>query len=756
MNKSIDIIIPIYNALDYLKLAVQSVLQKDAGHPFHLYLINDCSPDPEISKYLKTITDKRVTVLENAENLGFSGTCNRGMQLSKSDVILLNSDTEVTEGWLGKIVACAYSHPKIGTVSPHTNSGAGLLNIPDFYQRSNPLPEGYDLDNWARVYNEISLYSYPRSLTNVGYCLFIKRDLLNQIGYLDKETFGRGYGEETDLCLRAHEAGWLNVNDDSSFIQHEGKSASFTSAEAEVKRETLVKHAEEVINKRYPYVRKWLDEKLEEGPTTPMHKNWWFHQDFFSSKKRIMHVVYNPVDVQWGGIEVLTKQITSQIDEFDHYIVHINKDSIDITRVWENWDKKKTLSIPGPFRIDAYKLENPKLTNAFEEVVKLINPGIVHFQSVHKLPVDILSVPRKLNRFSIVTIHDFSLFCPAYWDVDAKGGIQNSINRICERFSDAKIVEKEKAYYTKRDTLVRENLAHIDAIVAPSAFVKDLLLQDYPEFKHSIQLIENGIAKQPQKSAAEKSKKIEKLTIGFVGTGSKLKGADIFLEIIKQDKSEQFNWKFIGPLVDEDLKNEYSKISNITIVGEYKSEELYTHLDDVDIVLMPSKVAETYSLILSEILTQGIHVISSDIGAIPYRLKEQKVGESYSLRNYHEEVWKRLQYLAKNTSELKVAKRSAAAITPRLAEEMVSEFTALYKKNISDYLQFSVEEKRVLNAKRVKYIIFSQRKWERSTMSRKRRAFMRLNDAISDTLRSTPFHKPLKKAFKKVKRVIMR
>ena len=53
-------------------------------------------------------------LLRNAQNLGFTGTANRGMQLSRADVILLNSDTIVTAGWLDAIMHCAATDPRSG------------------------------------------------------------------------------------------------------------------------------------------------------------------------------------------------------------------------------------------------------------------------------------------------------------------------------------------------------------------------------------------------------------------------------------------------------------------------------------------------------------------------------------------------------------------------------------------------------------------------------------------------------------------
>ena len=69
---------------------------------------------------IRETKDKKIVVLDNEKNMGFVRTVNKGMKYSKNDVILLNSDTEVTANWIEKIQNCAYSSQYIATVTPLT------------------------------------------------------------------------------------------------------------------------------------------------------------------------------------------------------------------------------------------------------------------------------------------------------------------------------------------------------------------------------------------------------------------------------------------------------------------------------------------------------------------------------------------------------------------------------------------------------------------------------------------------------------
>ncbi|WP_235033992.1 glycosyltransferase family 2 protein, partial [Pantoea sp. 18069] len=118
-------IVPVYRGLADTQLCIESVLASGCRTPWRLVVINDCSPEPEVTAWLRerAAGEDRILLLENAENLGFVGTVNRGMALSDShDVLLLNSDTEVANDWLDRIRQAAYGDAKVASVTPFSNN----------------------------------------------------------------------------------------------------------------------------------------------------------------------------------------------------------------------------------------------------------------------------------------------------------------------------------------------------------------------------------------------------------------------------------------------------------------------------------------------------------------------------------------------------------------------------------------------------------------------------------------------------------
>ena len=118
----VDIIVPVYNAYEDLRLCVDSVFRHTDLQKNRLIFVNDCSSDSRIAPYLDSLKGDNVLVHHNERNKGFSANVNYGIQCSENnDVLLLNTDTIVTKGWLDKITACAMRDPHIASVTPLSN-----------------------------------------------------------------------------------------------------------------------------------------------------------------------------------------------------------------------------------------------------------------------------------------------------------------------------------------------------------------------------------------------------------------------------------------------------------------------------------------------------------------------------------------------------------------------------------------------------------------------------------------------------------
>ncbi|MBE2919922.1 MULTISPECIES: glycosyltransferase family 2 protein [Anoxybacillus] len=230
----IDIIIPIYDGYRETVECIRSVLNVETSTEYRLIIVNDKSPNKDIGDFLLEIKNPKIIILNNEENIGFVGSVNKGIQFSNNDVILLNSDTIVTDYWIDKMEKAAYSDERVGTVTALTNRGT-IASVP-YFNQDNEIPEGYTIASFGKLIEEISLNLYPTIPTAVGHALFIKRRVIEEVGLFDQETFGMGYGEEEDFSCRVIKKGYKNILCDNTFVYHWG-STSFGESKKKYIRE---------------------------------------------------------------------------------------------------------------------------------------------------------------------------------------------------------------------------------------------------------------------------------------------------------------------------------------------------------------------------------------------------------------------------------------------------------------------------------------------------------------------------------------
>ena len=223
--REVDVVIPVYDGFDETAACMQTVLRTVTQEWARIVVINDCSPDPEITAYLRKLQKEtgRFELLENVSNLGFVATANRGMSHDRArDVVLLNSDVEVAGNWLERMRDAAYHHFDVASVTPFSNN-ATVCSFPNICE-DNALPLGLDVAAIDAQFNgEFEVEDAFQVPTGVGYCMYMRRECMEQIGFFDFEAFGKGYGEENDWCQRASRAGFRNLHPGELFCLPSGQ-----------------------------------------------------------------------------------------------------------------------------------------------------------------------------------------------------------------------------------------------------------------------------------------------------------------------------------------------------------------------------------------------------------------------------------------------------------------------------------------------------------------------------------------------------
>lgn len=247
-HDAVTIVLPVYNAFDVLRDCLACVA-RHTDLNWHMIVVEDRSTDAQVWPFLEgwaAAQGSRVTLLRNAENLGFIGAVNRGLEEAAqrdAPVVLLNSDALVPANWASRLIA-PFADPSVATVTPMSND-AEIFTVPVICQRTD-LPRGMAevLDAAARTLNPLEgLVEAP---TGVGFCMALAPDFLRRLPQLDT-VFGKGYGEETDWCQKARALGGRHVCTPHLFVEHRG-GVSFGSA---AKQALLERNGAE-ISRRYP------------------------------------------------------------------------------------------------------------------------------------------------------------------------------------------------------------------------------------------------------------------------------------------------------------------------------------------------------------------------------------------------------------------------------------------------------------------------------------------------------------------------
>lgn len=235
-DQPIDIIVCVHNALEDVRLCLESVRQYLLS-AHRIIIVNDDSDQPT-TKYLRKFSanDEQVILVENETNLGYVQSANRALTIATAGFcIVLNSDTIVHENWAVKMLDVASQNPEIGIVSPLSNA-AGVQSLPEIKSGKNNtainvIPEGISISDIDYFLETISLaHTVPHVLLAHGFCFGIKREVIDSIGLFDEENFVRYYGEENDYCLRAAAAGFCSAIATNTFVYHR-KSRSISEKE---------------------------------------------------------------------------------------------------------------------------------------------------------------------------------------------------------------------------------------------------------------------------------------------------------------------------------------------------------------------------------------------------------------------------------------------------------------------------------------------------------------------------------------------
>ncbi|MFN8419887.1 MAG: glycosyltransferase [Anaerolineae bacterium] len=220
----ISVIIPVHNALDYARACVDSLYSVRVDVPIEVIVVDNGS-EPDVLAWLNESADRYPNFYFHhfPQNTGFSKGMNTGVRIARGNyLVLLNSDTLVTDGWVDRLVEAANADATLGILSPKTNYVGEGQQIEEAARHL--LPE--QANQYAASIRERSgIIEVPERMA--FFCVMCSRALWELLGGLD-EGFGLGNFEDEDFCTRTKMLGLKLAVIPSSFVYHHG-SKTFTT-----------------------------------------------------------------------------------------------------------------------------------------------------------------------------------------------------------------------------------------------------------------------------------------------------------------------------------------------------------------------------------------------------------------------------------------------------------------------------------------------------------------------------------------------
>ena len=621
-RSAVDVIVPVRDAYEQLAACLESVQRHGGYH--RLILIDDGSSDERIGALFRRLAasgSSHRVLLRNEHERGFVATVNRGMTCSRNDVVLLNPDTLVTRAWLDKLRRCAASDSSIGTITPISNN-AELCSFPLFPPGHNRAPKDPERVNRALELAAVPLY--PDLPTAGGFCMFIRRRLIREIGLFD-EGLGWNHEAEIDFSMRTSAAGYRNVLCDDTYVV---QLASRPAAEqgASPYEENLTK----VLAKHPTYIGR-VREFVSRDPVRPFRGMIQSQLAVLSSpaKPGVLHVLHD----RGGGTEKYVHElIAASGTGYRHFFLRILPDRWRVTDTHggtpTNYDHRWRLTETGNAALTNYDYPREPAAARCDWLAPLcswLHIQLVHVHSLIGSSDDLLRLLQEAAIPYCYSVHDMYLACPTVYLISDRGEYCNATTdqAVCRRclanvsgLRDVDIAQWRDRY--------RVFLAGASRIFAPSRWAGDTLEKYYPGIKVTV------APPSPEIRDRESARVVtgfplpadECRHIGLLGAIGPEKGARHLEGLVARVRARRLPLRFVVVGYTDRDNGGQSDDKVLTVHGPYRVDEVEALFDHyaIDIVLFPTVWPETFGYTLSEAWMAGHAVLVPPGGALAERV----------------------------------------------------------------------------------------------------------------------------------------
>jgi glycosyltransferase involved in cell wall biosynthesis len=345
-----------------------------------------------------------------------------------------------------------------------------------------------------------------------------------------------------------------------------------------------------------------------------------------------------------AGVERITEDLAGALVRRGETVTVVTRQWSRQARIVRRWKREVTSTgvrverLPGvPSPLEHAFAEDERVTRDFMQVFSAARPDVVHAMHTYGFSPGCIDAVLERRVPLVVSLQDFFFACPL-------AHLEKKDGRLCPGpaggaecaatcFRDD---PRADVRWSLRAAYFRAVLAAATDVIAPSEHVARYFIEEGIADR-PIRVIANGLAlKGPATSRARPQG--ERLQLAYIGAVAPSKGVDLILEGLaladRRNRPESLLVAGAEPnrRYAQHLRASAGRLEDIDIafVGEYDRAELEHLLADVDVVVVPSRVPETFSLTVREAHALGIPTIVARIGALPDAIEEGVTGWSFT------------------------------------------------------------------------------------------------------------------------------
>lgn len=620
--RDLAVVVPVYNAADDLEQCIARLLAHTPPEVTLLF-IDDASPDPRIAVILDAVADgDTIRVLRNATNKGFTRTVNIGLAAtSPMDVIILNSDARVTPGWTSGLLAAARSRPKVATVTAMSDR-AGAFSAPEI-GNENTLPPGVSEITYARAFRRKGLGLYPSVPTGNGFCMFISRDCMEEIGGLDEEAFPRGYGEENDFCMRAVRAGWANLIDDCTYVFH-SRSKSFGD-----EKNDLMIAGRSIIDERYPEYRKAIAVYSKSPEMISARSQAKAALEDCASPNASNTRILFVISTQTGGTPQTNGDLMSSLgSDFTCFVLRCDGSLLEL---WERKGDDQQLlrehSLQEP--VDPVSHLSAEYNAVVDRWMSSLDLDLVHIRHLAWHSISLPEIARRHGRAVVMSFHDFYTLCPTVKLLDDTNSFCDGVCSASQDDCSVELWPKHSMPRLKGSWVhvwrqrFGNALSNCDAYVTTSESARSRILRHLPELDASrFSIIPHGRDFAELLSVRAQPDAKGPIRVLVPGNLSEAKGLGIIRDVLAADTEGALEFHVLGKLTP------HFKHKRLINHGSYQRDEFAKKAAAVrpHFGAVFSIWDETWCHTLTEMWSVGLPVAVLDFPTVAGRMREASAG----------------------------------------------------------------------------------------------------------------------------------